>query len=132
MHPHSVEVDLENGEGIVNIPWSNLQKYVVIGDFAKVISGALCGEAGWVIETKDKRVQITESLELQDTRGSSVCHNISIQLNFCNQPLISLYQEVHINWVTVIDLLLSFTKQQSTSSSTPADPLKIPFAKDAE
>ena len=41
MHPHSVEVDLEAGEGIANVPWSNLKKYVVIGDFAEVISRAL-------------------------------------------------------------------------------------------
>jgi hypothetical protein len=50
---------------------------------------------------------------------------VGIELNFHNQPLISLYQEhhVHINWVKVIDLPFTFMKQQSTSSSTLADPL---------
>ena len=152
VHPHSVEVDLEAGEGIMNVSWSNLRKYVVIGDFAKVISGALCGEKGWVVEISgDGMVRITEWLEWQDIRGSvtavgrggahgSVHHNIlmvSIWPNFCNQPLISLYQEhqVHINWVKVVNLPFTFMKQQSTSSNMPADPFKIthpthPFTSD--
>ena len=50
VHPYSVEVDLENGEGIANVPWSNLRKHVAIGHFAEVISRALCGEKGWVVE----------------------------------------------------------------------------------
>jgi transcription elongation factor len=45
-----VEVDLEDGEGIANVPWSNLRKHVAISNFAKVISGAFCGEKGWVVE----------------------------------------------------------------------------------
>ena len=36
MHACSVEVDLEAGEGIMNVHWSNLRKNVAIGDFAKV------------------------------------------------------------------------------------------------
>jgi hypothetical protein len=141
MHPRSVEVDFEAGEGIINVPWSNLRKYVVIGDFAEVISGALCGEQGWVVEiSDDTQVRIAEWLERQDIirggvtavgRGGvhgGVHHNIltvGIQPVFCNQPLISLYQEhqVHINWVKVVDPPLTFTKQQPTSSGTPADPL---------
>jgi hypothetical protein len=135
---HAVEVDLETGEGIVNVPWPNLQKHVVMGNFAEVISGTLCGEKGWVIEISGyESVQIAEWLEQQEIRGGitavgrdsthgGVLHNVlmvGIWLNFCNQPLISFYQEhqVHINWVKVIDPPLSFTMQQSTSSSMPAD-----------
>ena len=141
MHPHSVEVDLEAGEGIMNVPWSNLRKYIVIGDFAEVISGALCGEKGWVVEISGKQVLIAEWLEQQEIRGGvtavgsssvhgGVRHNIlmvGIWPNFCNQLLIRLYQErqVHINWLKVINLPLTFTKQQSMSSSTSADPLKV-------
>ena len=141
MHPYSVEVDRENGEGIANVPWSNLRKHVAIGNFAEVISGALCGEKGWVVEISgDESVWITQWLEQQEIRGGvtaigrggvhgGVCHNIltvGIWPNFHNQPLISLYQEhkVHINWVKVINPPLTFTKQQSmqsTSSSTPVD-----------
>jgi hypothetical protein len=107
-----------------------------------VISGALCGEKGWVVEIsgdKFESVQIAEWFKHQEIRGSitavgrgsihgGVLHNIlmvGIRLNFCNQPLINLYQghHVHINWVKVIDPPLTFTKQQSTSSSTSADPL---------
>jgi hypothetical protein len=70
MHPHSVEVDLQAGEGIVNVPWSNFRKNIAIGDFAKVISGALCGEKGWVVEISgDETVWIAEWLERQDIRG---------------------------------------------------------------
>jgi hypothetical protein len=142
MHPYSVEVDLENGEGIVNVPWSNLRKHVAIGHFAEVISGALCGEKGWVVEiSRDEfeSVQIAEWFKHQEIRGSitavgrgsihsGVLHNIlmvGICPNFCNQPLINLYQErhVHINWVKVINPPLTFMKQQSTSGSTSADPL---------
>ncbi|KAF8232253.1 hypothetical protein L208DRAFT_1273050 [Tricholoma matsutake] len=110
-------VDLEDGKGIANVPWSNLRKYVAVGDFAEVISGALCGEKGWVVEISGD--------EFESTRP-----------NFCNQPLINLYQghHIHINWVKVIDLPLTFTKQQSTSSSTLADSLiahpTYPFASD--
>ena len=134
VHPRSVEVDLEAGEGIANVPWSNLRKYVVIGHFAKVISGALCGEKGWVVEISgDGIVRIADQLERQDIRDGvygGVRHNISTVgtwLNFRNQPLISLDQEhqVHINWVKVIDPPLLFMRQQSTSSSMPADPFKI-------
>jgi hypothetical protein len=138
IHPRSVEVDLETGEGVVNVPWPDLRKHVVIGNFAEVISGALCGEKGWVIEISGyESVRIAEWLERQEIRGGvtavgrdgthgGVLHNVltvGIWPNFCNQPLISLYQEhqVHINWVKVIDPPLSFTTQQSTSSSMPAD-----------
>jgi hypothetical protein len=72
MHPHSVEVDLEDGLGIVNVSWSNLRKYVAISDFAEVISGALCGEQGWVVEISGDEfgsVQITEWFECQEIRG---------------------------------------------------------------
>jgi hypothetical protein len=132
MHPHSVEVDLEDGLGIANVSWSNLRKYVAIGDFAEVISGALCGEKGWVVEIsgdKFESVQIAEQFECQEIRGGiTAVHNIlmvGIQPNFCNQPLINLYQghHIHLNWVKVIDLPLTFMKQQSMSSSTSADPL---------
>ncbi|KAF8220644.1 hypothetical protein L208DRAFT_1332634 [Tricholoma matsutake] len=118
-------VDLEDGKGIVNVPWSNLRKYVAIGDFAEVTSGALCGEKGWVVEI------ISDEFDM--------LHNIlmvGIWPNFCNQPLINLYQghHVHINWVKVINPPLTFTKQQSMSSSTLADLLIAhpthPFALD--
>jgi hypothetical protein len=93
MHPHLVEVDLKAGEGIANVPWSNLKKYVVIGDFAEVTSRALCGEKGWVIEISgDNILQITERLGQQDISGGiaaagrgSIHHNIlvvGIQPNF--------------------------------------------------
>jgi hypothetical protein len=107
VHPHSVEVDLEDGEGIANVPWSNLRKHVAIGDFAEVISGALCGEKGWVVEINGdefESVRIAEWFERQDIRGGvtavgrggvhgGVLHNIltvGIWPNFCNQPLINL------------------------------------------
>jgi hypothetical protein len=153
MHARSVEVDLEAGEGIMNVHWSNLRKNVAIGDFAEVISGALCGEKGWVVEISgDESVRIAEWLERQDIRGGvtavgrggvhgGVRHNIltvGIWLNFCNQLLTSLHQEhqVHINWVKVVDPPVTFMKQQSASSSTPADALIThsthPYASDLE
>ena len=71
MRSCSAEVDLEAGDGIVNVPWSKLRKYVVISDFAEVISRTLCGEKGWVVEINgDAIVWITEWLERQDIRGS--------------------------------------------------------------
>jgi hypothetical protein len=93
MHPHSVEVDLEAGEGIANVPWSNLKKYVVIGNFAEVTSGALCREKGWVIEISGNNIlRITKQLGQQDISGGvaaagrgSIHHNVlvvGVQLNF--------------------------------------------------
>jgi hypothetical protein len=93
MHPCLVEVDLKAGEGIANVPWLNLKKYIVIGNFAEVTSEALCGEKGWVIEISgDNILQITEWLGQQDISGGVVAagrggihHNIlvvGIQLNF--------------------------------------------------
>jgi hypothetical protein len=108
VHPQSVEVDLEDGEGIANVPWSNLRKHVAIGNFAEVISGAFCGEKGWVVEIsgdKFESVRISEWFKRQEIRGGvtavgrggvhgGVLHNVltvGIQPNFCNQPLINLY-----------------------------------------
>jgi hypothetical protein len=108
VYPQSVEVDLEDGEGIVNVPWSNLRKHVAISNFAEVISGAFCGEKGWVVEISGDKfvsVQIAEWFKCQEIRGGitavgrggihgGVLHNIltvGIQPNFCNQPLINLY-----------------------------------------
>jgi ribosomal protein L24 len=138
VHPRSVEVDLETGEGVVNVRWPDLRKYIAIGDFAEVISGPLCGEKGWVVEISgNESIRIVERLERQEIRGGpaavgrdgvpgGVLHNVltvGICPSFCNQPLISLYQvhELHINWVKVIDSSVSFATQQSTSSSMPAD-----------
>ena len=146
MHPRSVEVDLETGEGVVNVHWPDLRKYVVAGDFAEVISGGLCGEKGWVIENNgDGSIRIVEWLERQEIGGGptvlgwggvqgGVHHNVltvGIRPSLCNQLLISLYQEhqVHINWVKVIDPPFSFTMQQSMSSSTPQKREQIPWIK---
>ena len=56
---------------------------------------------------------------------------VGIWLSLCNQLLISLHQEhqIHINWVKVIDLPLSFMMQQSMSSSTPQKHEQIPWIK---
>ena len=122
-------MDLETGEGIVNVPQSNLQKYIVIGNFIEVTSGAFQREKGWVIEVAGEIVWITEFLQWEDIEGSvtGIFHNIikvaRYSAELCNQLLISLYQpqDIHINWVKVTDLPLSLVGQPPTSSSMPAD-----------
>jgi hypothetical protein len=61
----SAEVELEMGEGLHMVLWSNMWKYIAHGHFAEVISGALQGEKGWVVEVTEEYVYIVERLETQ-------------------------------------------------------------------
>ena len=47
-----------------------MRKYIVVGNFAEVTSGALCREKGWVIGVSvDDIVQIAEILEREEIAG---------------------------------------------------------------
>ena len=54
----SAEVELETGEGLVNVPWFDLQKYIATGDFTEVTSRPLWGEKRSVVAVHDEMVQI--------------------------------------------------------------------------
>ena len=55
---NAIEVEFCNGEGIMNVPWSDLRKHLVSGDFIEVTSGLYRGQIGWVEDTTDETVSI--------------------------------------------------------------------------
>jgi hypothetical protein len=46
--PYTAEVDYSNGEGMESVPWHDLCKDVVVGDFVVVAAGPDKGKMGWV------------------------------------------------------------------------------------
>jgi hypothetical protein len=56
----AAEVELDYGEGVASISWSDLRKYFVPGDFVEVTSGLLQGQTGWVDSAKDETVSIVQ------------------------------------------------------------------------
>lgn len=66
----SVEVDLATGEGVINVPWSDLRKDIVVGDFVEVEGGSLLGRVGWVEAVEGEVVHFIEALDME-----KVCHN---------------------------------------------------------
>jgi hypothetical protein len=58
----AAEVELDNGEGVVSILWSDLRKHFIPGDFIEVTSGLLQGQTGWVDSVKDETVSIVDHI----------------------------------------------------------------------
>jgi len=58
----TAEVELDNGEGVASILWSELHKHFTPGDFIKVTSGSLQGQTGWVDGVKDQTASIVQHM----------------------------------------------------------------------
>jgi transcription elongation factor len=54
------EVDYTNGEGVGSVPWLDLRKDIVTGDFVLVTVGLLQGRTGWVEGLQGEVVAILE------------------------------------------------------------------------
>lgn len=52
------EVDLHNGEGLVNISWPDLHKAFQIGDFIESMNGLESDFQGWVTEIENERIEV--------------------------------------------------------------------------
>jgi len=37
----TTKVDLAGGEGVISVPWNELHKHIIVGDFVEVLSGPL-------------------------------------------------------------------------------------------
>lgn len=48
IQPDFAEVDFTSGEGVKPVPWYQLRKCIVPGDFVEATSGVLRGQTGWV------------------------------------------------------------------------------------
>jgi hypothetical protein len=63
--PKFLEVDLP-AEGLVAVPWQDIQKVFVLGDFVSVMSGPFQGTRGWVDNINGDTVSVIE----RQTEGS--------------------------------------------------------------
>ena len=54
------EVTPLNGEGDVRVSWANIQKYVVLGDYAEILSGMHKGHKGFVTAAQESTVTVME------------------------------------------------------------------------
>ena len=72
-----VGVDLATREGLVNVPWSNLRKYIVAGDFVEIRSGAYQEEKGWVIGVEGKVVVMLENMAVEKLVNATVDEKVS-------------------------------------------------------
>jgi len=55
-------VELDNGEGVASISWSELHKHFTPGDFIEVTSGSLQEQTGWVDGMKDQTASIVQHI----------------------------------------------------------------------
>ena len=55
-----LEIELLNGEGDVNVSWENVRKYVVLGDYVEILSGAYQGCKGWITAALGNTVTVME------------------------------------------------------------------------
>jgi len=60
LRQHEAEVALLNGEGDVSVPWVNLRKHVVLGDYVEILSGMYQGRKGFVTAALGSTVTVTE------------------------------------------------------------------------
>ncbi|KIK09822.1 hypothetical protein K443DRAFT_431 [Laccaria amethystina LaAM-08-1] len=58
----TAEVDLAGDEGIISVPWTELRKHIVVGDFVEVLSGPLRESTGWVERVDDEIVHVVQHL----------------------------------------------------------------------
>jgi transcription antitermination factor NusG len=58
----TAEVDLAGNEGIISVPWTELRKHIVVGDFVEVLSGPLRELTGWVERVDDEIVHVVQHL----------------------------------------------------------------------
>lgn len=54
------EVALLNGEGDVNVSWTNMRKYVVLGDYVDIVSGTHQGHQGFVTTIYGDIITVSE------------------------------------------------------------------------
>ena len=73
----AAEVELDYGEGVASILWSDLCKHFTTGDFVEVASGLLQGQMGWVDSTKDETVSIVQHIVGEKKDDAS---NIKVEL----------------------------------------------------
>jgi hypothetical protein len=60
--PYTAEVEYSNGEGIESVPWHDLCKDVVVGDFVVVAAGPHQGRMGWVDNFQQGVISILEKV----------------------------------------------------------------------
>jgi transcription elongation factor len=58
----TAEVDLAGDEGIISVPWTELHKHIVVGDFVEGLSGPLRESTGWVERVDDEIVHVVQHL----------------------------------------------------------------------
>ncbi|KIJ90484.1 hypothetical protein K443DRAFT_15198 [Laccaria amethystina LaAM-08-1] len=83
----TAEVDLAGDEGIISVPWTELRKHIVVGDFVEVLSGPLRELTGWVERVDDEIVHVVQHLSSETLEE--------------NQHYRIKKFEIHINWLKV-------------------------------
>lgn len=58
----TAEIDLVGGEGIISVPWNELRKHIVVGDFVEVLSGPLRESTGWVEGVEGETVHVIQHI----------------------------------------------------------------------
>jgi transcription elongation factor len=76
--PDFAEVNLATGEGIVNVPWLDIRKYIIEGDFVEVTSGSLQGQTGWVECVENETVSIIEDLTTEKRENPVILSNAKV------------------------------------------------------
>jgi len=61
----TTEVDLAGGKGIISVPWNELHKHIIVGDFVEVLSGPLRESMGWVESIEGETVHDIQDISLE-------------------------------------------------------------------
>jgi len=61
----TTEVDLAGGEGIISVPWNELHKHIIVGDFVEVLSRPLQELMGWVGGIEGETVHDIQYISLE-------------------------------------------------------------------
>jgi transcription elongation factor len=72
------EVDLASGEGVIDVPWLDIRKRIVEGDFVEVTSGLLQGQTGWVQRVEHETVHIIEDLTTEKRNNPAILSNAKV------------------------------------------------------
>jgi hypothetical protein len=60
LHQREAEVMLLNGEGDVNVSWTNMRKYVVVGDYVEIASRMYQGQQGFVTAAQGDNIMMLQ------------------------------------------------------------------------
>jgi transcription antitermination factor NusG len=60
LRQREAEVTLLNGEGDVNVSWTNMRKYVVVGDYVEIVSGMYQGQQGFVMAAQGDNITVSQ------------------------------------------------------------------------